>query len=64
MEARIYKCIDGSCGVDRINVSLVIPNNILGITFDSNMKWDLQYDNAVKEANQNLYAISSLGGFV
>ena len=26
--------------------------NILCITFDSNMKWDLQYDNVIKEANQ------------
>ena len=30
---------------------------ILGIIFDSNMKWEQQYESAIKEANQNLHAI-------
>ena len=38
--------------------------NILGIIFDSNTKWEQQYDNAVKEANQNLYAIRIIAKYL
>ena len=31
--------------------------NILGITFDSKMKWAEQVNGAIKEANKNLYGI-------
>ena len=46
------------------NISInqeIIPStktiNILGILFDNNLKWNQQYQKAVKEANVNLYAI-------
>ena len=31
--------------------------NILGIIFDSNLKWEPQYENAIKAANHNVHAI-------
>ena len=31
--------------------------NILGLIFDRNLSWDKQYNNAIKDANHNLYAI-------
>ena len=36
---------------------------ILGITFDSNLKWNQQYSKAIKEANANLYAIKRIAKF-
>ena len=36
---------------------------ILGIIFDSNLTWDLQYNNAIKEANHNLYAIKIISKY-
>ena len=37
--------------------------NILGITFDCNLKWNQQYTKAIKEANTNLYAIKRIAKF-
>ena len=37
--------------------------SILGITFDSNLKWTQQYSKAIKEANTNLYAIKRIAKF-
>ena len=55
-----------------ITVDIVIENttltskntmSILGITFDSNLKWTQQYSKAIKEANTNLYAIKRIAKF-
>ena len=35
----------------------------MGLIFDSNLTWDLQYNKAVKEANQNLYAIKIISKY-
>ena len=37
--------------------------NVLGILFDNNLKWNQQYQKAVKEANVNLYAIKRIAKF-
>ena len=37
---------------------------ILGIIFDSNLTWDLQYNNSIKEANHNLYAIKIIANYL
>ena len=37
--------------------------NILGITFDCNLKWNQQYTKTIKEANANLYAIKRIAKF-
>ena len=44
------------------NIKLETTNqmNILGMIFDSNLSWDHQYNNAIKEANHNLYQESPL----
>ena len=36
---------------------------ILGIIFDSNLTWDLQYTQAIKDANHNLYAIKIISKY-
>ena len=37
--------------------------NILGIIFDSNLKWESQYENAIKAANHNLHAIKIIAKY-
>ena len=49
-----------------INNTIIKSNttiNILGITFDCNLKWNQQYTHAIKEANKNLYAIKRIAKF-
>ena len=55
-----------------ITMDIVIENtvlsstntmSILGIMFDSNLKWNHQYSKAIKEANTNLYAIKRIAKF-
>ena len=37
--------------------------NILGMIFDSNLKWEQQYDQAIKSVNHNLYAIKIISKY-
>ena len=50
-----------------INNTVIKTSNqisILGLVFDSNLTWDLQYDKAIKEANQNIYAIKLIAKYL
>ena len=58
--------------INSISMDIIIDNtrltstntmNILGITFDSNLKWNQQYSKAIKEANSNLYAIKRIAKY-
>ena len=57
---------------EKLSLSIIINNNeirttncmtILGIIFDSNLAWDLQYNHSIREANHNLYAIKIIGKY-
>ena len=57
---------------EKVAVTININNNeiktanqmtILGIIFDSNLTWDPQYNQAIKEANHNLYAIKIISKY-
>ena len=48
---------------EKLSLTIIINNNeirttnhmtILGIIFDSNLAWDLQYNHSIREANHNL----------
>ena len=49
--------------INNERISTTNSINILGILFDSNMKWDQQYRKAINEANINLYAIKRISKF-
>ena len=46
------------------NKTLLVPTqntiNVLGVTFESNMKWKEQVSKAMSEANKNLYGIKMI----
>ena len=46
--------------INNSQISTTNTMNILGILFDSQLKWNQQYSKAIKEANSNLYAIKFL----
>ena len=49
--------------IDNTRLTSSNTMNILGITFDCNLKWNQQYTKAIKEANSNLYAIKRIAKF-
>ena len=49
--------------LNNVEIKTSTQINILGLIFDSNLTWDLQYNKAVKEANQNLYAIKIISKY-
>ena len=49
--------------INNANIKTSNTINILGIQFDSCLKWNMQYSKAIKEANSNLYAIKRIAKF-
>ena len=49
--------------INNIEIKSSNQITILGLVFDSNLTWDLQYNKAIKEANQNLYAIKIISKY-
>ena len=51
--------------IDTRNTRITTSNtiNILGITFDCNLKWNQHYSKTIKDANVNLYAIKRISKF-
>ena len=69
-EAKTEICIFHRNNLIVVNVNLnnkIIKTmntiNILGILFDSQLKWNEQYVKTIKEANMNLYAIKRIAKF-
>ena len=60
-----HRNIEISINVTLNNMQIASKNtiNILGIIFDSQLKWNEQYSKAIKEANMNLYAIKRIAKF-
>ena len=49
--------------INESNITTSNKINILGILFDSNLNWNRQYEQAIREANKNLYAIKKVAKY-
>ena len=49
--------------IDNTILTTTSTMNILGITFDCNLKWNQHYTKTIREANSNLYAIKRIAKF-